>query len=67
MLKVNLKTHRKRLLADTPGQKLFVLLGIEAVGNLEEREKLFVSFVLDTSGSMNEEVNNQKLKLLLNL
>ncbi|MEO1783858.1 VWA domain-containing protein [Thermodesulfobium sp. 4217-1] len=59
MLKVNLKTHRKRLLADTPGQKLFVLLGIEATGDFEEREKLFVSFVLDTSGSMSEKVNDK--------
>jgi Ca-activated chloride channel family protein len=66
MLKVNLKTHRKRLLADTPGQKLFVLLGIEAAGDSKEREKLFVSFVLDTSGSMNEEVNNKsKIKIVV--
>ncbi|HEM55814.1 MAG TPA: VWA domain-containing protein [Thermodesulfobium narugense] len=59
MLKVNLKTHRKRLLADTSGQKLFVLLSIEVAKEVEERGKLFVSFVLDTSGSMNETVNDK--------
>ncbi|AEE14200.1 von Willebrand factor type A [Thermodesulfobium narugense DSM 14796] len=66
MLKVNLKTHRKRLLADTSGQKLFVLLSIEVSKEVEERGKLFVSFVLDTSGSMSETVNDKsKIEIVI--
>lgn len=66
MLKVNLKTHRKRLLAETAGQKLFVLLSLEAEKIFEERGKLFISFVLDTSGSMKETVNDKsKIEIVI--
>lgn len=57
MLETTLTPHRKNLLAQTSGQKLFVALnvhpGAEAAAT---RPQLSVAFVVDTSGSMRETV-----------
>ena len=57
MLNTEIQFHREYLLANTSGQKLFVLLEARATGEaLAARPALSVVFVVDTSGSMREVV-----------
>lgn len=70
MLNATLKPHREYLLANQPGQKLFLALTLkpdaEAAGS---RPNLSVVFVVDTSGSMREvvtkpsEVTDQRVRV----
>ncbi len=57
MLKTQLTPHREYLLADTPGQKLFLALSFRPDPDAARaRPQLSVAFVVDTSGSMREVV-----------
>lgn len=57
MLDANIRPHREFLLAQTPGQKLFVLLSVMPDAQAQKaRPNLSVVFVVDTSGSMREVV-----------
>lgn len=57
MLKTSLQPHREYLMANMPGQKMFLALKVrpqaEAAG---ARPQLAIAFVVDTSGSMREVV-----------
>lgn len=57
MLETSMAPHREFLLADTPGQKLFVALRLRPQAEAAAaRPNLSVAFVVDTSGSMREVV-----------
>lgn len=61
MLKAELQPHREFLLANTPGQKLFVALRLQATPEaLGQRAPLAVAMVVDTSGSMRERTGGKK-------
>ncbi|RJF71280.1 VWA domain-containing protein [Deinococcus cavernae] len=57
MLDAKIRAHREFLLAQTPGQKLFLALSVMPTGEARQaRPALSVAFVVDTSGSMREVV-----------
>lgn len=57
MLSTTLTPHREYLLAQSPGQKLFLTLALRPDAQAEAaRAQLSVAFVVDTSGSMREVV-----------
>lgn len=57
MLEATLQSHRNYLLANAPGQKLFLALKLRPDGEaIGARPQLAVAFVVDTSGSMREVV-----------
>lgn len=57
MLDTQLRPHREYLLAQTPGQKLFLTLQLQPQAHARQaRPALSVAFVVDTSGSMREAV-----------
>lgn len=57
MLESQTQPHREYLLANTPGQKLFVALRLKPLAEAAAaRAQLSVAFVVDTSGSMREVV-----------
>lgn len=57
MLDAKIRLHREFLLAQTPGQKLFVTLHVQPDAQARQaRPDLSVVFVVDTSGSMREVV-----------
>ena len=57
MLEAKMRPHREFLLAQTAGQKLFVLLHLQPdAAARQARPNLSVVFVVDTSGSMREVV-----------
>lgn len=57
MLEAKIRPHREFLLAQSPGQKLFLALSVMPTAEAQKaRPNLSVVFVVDTSGSMREVV-----------
>ncbi|MGC8554795.1 MAG: vWA domain-containing protein [Candidatus Acidulodesulfobacterium sp.] len=54
LLDVKIIPHRSYLMADTPDQKLFIELKLEASRKIDFKTPLSIAFVIDTSGSMRE-------------
>lgn len=55
MLEVQMKPHRQFLMANQPGQKLFLALSLKPEGEaIQSRPPIAAAFVIDTSGSMYE-------------
>ena len=54
LLDVKIIPHRSYLMADTPDQKLFIELKLEANRKTDFKPPLSIAFIIDTSGSMRE-------------
>lgn len=64
MLHAELRPHREYLLAQSPGQKLFLALKLRPQEEAASaRPQLSVVFVVDTSGSMREAVTGARTKI----
>ena len=59
LLDVKIIPHRSYLMADTPDQKLFIELKLEANKKADSKTPLSIAFIIDTSGSMREIVAGQ--------
>ena len=54
LLDVKIIPHRSYLMADTPDQKLFIELKLQANRKTDFKPNLSIAFIIDTSGSMRE-------------